>query len=316
MKTGNAIILMATVALLLLVSIVAAEDFIMPQELELEETINLDNSSDNVTHAENVKRHVSPRGVMQKVILIFWNPFGRAPIDNWGFKVYNNALWYHYPDTTWIQVAFINENKQITHIQVWDQNIANTIQNNYQTVDNVTIAMVEQPPEYNIKQQETIDNADSNESIDTEKINTTINLKDQKLTNDTNTTITGILLDENGTAISDAEITITVNGQSYNEITDTNGQFTYKYNTESNDLNIGTNSMQVTYSGNETYNGISKTITITLESIEEELNDTTETTEPDDYTGSSSNYDNEIEYSNTPEDSYYLEDSYYSEEYY
>ncbi len=291
MKTGNAIILVAALSLVVLVGLVAAEDFMMPQEVEVEETVTLNNTTSNNTHAEHVKRHVPAKGVMQKFVLVFWDPFGHVPVDQWGFKVYNGALWYQYPDNTWIQVAFINENKQVNHIQVWDQNIVNLIQNNYQTTDNVTVTMVEQPPVYDAKQPVTTGNTDINNTTDAEKINTTINLNDQKLANDTNTTINGKLLDENGTAISDAEVSITVNGQSYTQTTDSSGQFTYEYNTESSDLSIGSNTMQVSYSGNETYNGISKTITITLEAVEEEVNDTTEPTETTSYADSSSSYE-------------------------
>ncbi len=299
MKTGNAIILVVGMVLLVFVGLVAAEDLMLPQELEEKETVVANNSSDNVTHNAGVKRHVPPRGIMQKAVLIFWDPFGHAPIDNWGFKVYNGALWYHYPDGTWIQVAFINENKQVTHIQVWNQNIVNIIKKNYQTTDNLTVTLVEEPTEYNnIEQSETNDNTSLNESSDA-KINTTINLGDKTLSTDANSTITGTLLDENGTAISDAEVTITVNGQSYTEITDSSGQFSYQYNTESSGLNIGSNSMQVSYSGNEIYNSISKTITITLEDIEEEVNDTVEPTQSDNYNDSSSSYsDEQIDNSN------------------
>ena len=315
MKTGNAIILTAALVLIVLVGLVAAEDFMMPQEVEVKESINLTNSSNNTTHATNVKRHVAPRGVMQKVVLLVWDPFGHAPIDNWGFKVYNGALWYQYPDTTWIQVAFINENKQIYNIQVWDQNIANTIQKNYQTTDNVTITMVEQPPAYNIQQQGTTNNTDLNNTTDSEKINTTINLKDQNLKNNTNTTITGTLLDENGTAISNAEVTITVNGQSYTQTTDSNGQFTYEYNTETSTLNIGSNSMQVSYSGDETHNGITKTITITLESVEEKLNETVEPNDTANSASSSSSNNHEMDQSYSSADSYSSQEYYSTENY-
>jgi len=315
MKTGNAIILTVALVLIVLVGLVAAEDFMMPQEVEVKESINLTNSSNNTTHAANVKRHVAPRGVMQKVVLLVWDPFGHAPIDNWGFKVYNGALWYQYPDTTWIQVAFINENKQIYNIQVWDQNIANTIQKNYQTTDNVTITMVEQPPAYNIQQQGTTNNTDLNNTTDSEKINTTINLKDQNLKNNTNTTITGTLLDENGTAISNAEVTITVNGQSYTQTTDSNGQFTYEYNTETSTLNIGSNSMQVSYSGDETHNGITKTITITLESVEEKLNETVEPNDTGNSASSSSSNNHEMDQSYSSADSYSSQEYYATENY-
>lgn len=315
MKTGNAIIIAAALALVVLVGIVAAEDFMMPQEIEVKESVNLTNSTNNTTHAENVKRHVPPRGVMQKAVLIFWDPFGRAPVDQWGFKVYNGALWYQYPDTTWIQVAFINENKQVNHIQVWDPNIANIIQNNYQTTDNMTVNIVEQPPVLDINQSVTGDNTTSNNTTDAEKINTTINLKDKTLENDTNTTITGTLVDENGTAIADAEVTITVNGQSNTQKTDSNGQFTYEYNTETSDLNMGTNSMEVSYSGNETYNGITKSITITLEAAEEEVNETTEPTQTDSYADTSSSYNNEMDNSYPSDDSYSSEDYYAIDEY-
>ena len=292
MKTGNAIILVAAMVLIVFVGLVAAEDLMMPQELEEKEAVIADNSTDNGTHSVGVKRHVPPRGFMQNTVLIFWDPFGHAPIDNCGFKVYNGALWYHYPDNTWIQVAFINENKQVTHIQVWNQTIVNIIENNYETTDNVTVTIVEQPPEYNLEQSKNNNTTDINDS-DTEKINTTINLDDQTLSNDENTTITGTLVDENGTAISDAEVTITVNGQSYTQTTDSNGQFSYEYNTQSDELSVGSNSMQISYSGNETYNGKSKTITITLENIEEEVNDTTEPTETENYEHDSSSYSNE-----------------------
>lgn len=309
MKTGNAIILVAALVLVVLVGIVAAEDFMMPQETEIEETISINNSTDNATPPEHVKKHVPPKGVMQKVILIFWDPFGHAPIDPNGLKIYNGAIWYQYPGNTWIQVAFINQNKQVNHIQTWDQNIVNVIKNNYPTTENVTITMVEQPPANNTNQATITDNTNTTNTTSPEKINTTINLNDQKLTNDTNTTIKGKIVDENGTAISNAEVTITVNGQSSTQTTDSNGQFTYEYNTETSDLNIGSNSMQVSYSGNQTYNGNTKTITITLKAIEEETNDTTETTESDSYTDSSSN-NNKKSHNSTdtyPSDDYYAE---------
>lgn len=316
MKTGNAIILMTGIVLLVFVGLVAAEDFMMPQELEEKQTVIANNSSDNAPQSVNVKRHVPPRGFMQNIVVVFWDPFGNAPVDNLGFKNYNNALWYQYHDHTWIQVANINNVNQITNIQVWDQNILNDIKNNYQTADNVTISILEEPPAYEIKQSETSDNTNTNNTTptDTEKINTTIDLDDKTLKNDTNTTITGTLLDENGTAIADAEVTITVNGQSYTETTDSNGKFSYEYNTESTDLDIGTNSMQVSYSGNETYNGISKTITITLEAVEEDLTDTVEPTETETYDDSSSSYSNEkidnSEYSYSSDDEYYPVEDY------
>ena len=71
-QTGNAIIIAAALALVVLVGIVAAEDFMMPQEIEVKESVNLTNSTNNTTHAENVKRHVPPRGVMQKAVLSFF----------------------------------------------------------------------------------------------------------------------------------------------------------------------------------------------------------------------------------------------------
>ena len=314
MKTGNAIILTAALVLVVFVGIVVAEDFMMPQELEEKETVISLNGSDNATDAVNVKRHVPPRGVIQNFVLIFWDPFGHAPVDNFGLKEYNGALWYQYPDTTWIQVAFINENKQVTHIQTWNENIVNVIQDNYQTVDNMTVAIVEEPPQYDIGQSGGMENTNLN-ATDAEKINTTIDLKDQTLANDTNSTITGTLLDENGTAISDAEVTITVSGQSYTQNTDSNGQFTYEYNTESTDLTIGSNSMEVTYSGNETYNGVSKSITITLEAVDEEVDDTVEPTEADSYSDSYSSYDDSMD-SYSSGDSYSSEDSYSSDDYY
>jgi hypothetical protein len=318
MKTGNAIILMTAVILLVFVGIVAAEDFMMPQELQEKQTVIANNSTDNGTHSEDVKRHVPPRGVMQKAILLIWDPFGHAPIDNAGFKIYNGALWYQYPDGSWIQVAFLNNNKQVTHIQVWNQNIVKDITNNYQTTENVTITMVEEPPTYELGQSKTNDNTTSNNNANNpnnnaEKINTTINLGNQKLTNDTNSTITGTLVDQNGTAISNAEVTITVNGQSHTEITDSNGKFSYEYNTQSSDLTIGSNSMQVSYSGNETYNGASKSITITLEGVEEEVtNDTNNTTKTEKQTSSSSSSSSSS--SNQKIDN--SRDTYSSEEYY
>jgi hypothetical protein len=233
-------------------------------------------------------------------LLVVWDPFGHAPIEG-GFKVYNGALWYPYPDGTWIQVAFINDNKQVTHIQVWNQNIVNEIKNNYQTADNVTVTLVEEPTTYDIKQSDNINGNNSNNVTDSndstasnnaagaEKINTSINLNDRKLSNDTNTTITGTLVDENGTAIANAEVTITVNGQSYTQMTDSNGQFSYEYNTESSDLSIGSNSMQVSYSGDETYNGASKTVTLTLEAVEA-VDDTVESSGTQHYTHSSSSH--------------------------
>ena len=143
MKTGNAIILVSALVLIVLVGIVAAEDFMMPQELQEKQTVIANNSSDNGTNVEDVKRHVPPRGVMQKAIILIWDPFGDAPIDNGGFKLYNGALWYQYPDGSWIQVAFLNGNNQVRHIQVWNQNIVNNIKNNYQTTENVTVTIVE-----------------------------------------------------------------------------------------------------------------------------------------------------------------------------
>ncbi len=299
MRTGNALILVTAMVLIVFIGIVVAEDFMMPQELEEKQTVS-NNSSNGTNHSVDVKRHVPPRGVMQKVLLVVWDPFGHAPIEG-GFKVYNGALWYPYPDGTWIQVAFINNNKQVTHIQVWNQNIVNEIKNNYQTADNVTVTLVEEPTTYDIKQSDNINGNNSNNITDSndstasnnaagaEKINTSINLNDRKLSNDTNTTITGTLVDENGTAIANAEVTITVNGQSYTQMTDSNGQFSYEYNTESSDLSIGSNSMQVSYSGDETYNGASKTVTLTLEAVEA-VDDTVESSGTQHYTHSSSSH--------------------------
>ena len=65
-------------------------------------------------------------------------------------------------------------------------------------------------------------------------------------------------------------------------------KFSYEYNTESSDLSIGSNSMQVSYSGNDTYNGISKTITITLKAVEEAVNETVDNKETETSSGSSS----------------------------
>ncbi|MBQ6220670.1 MAG: carboxypeptidase regulatory-like domain-containing protein [Methanosphaera sp.] len=277
MRTGNAVIIVVAMVLLVFVGIVVAEDVMMPQELEEKPTVS--NSSNNTNDSVDVKRHIPPRGVMQKAILVFWDPFGNAPIEN-GFKVYNGALWYPYIDGSWIQVAFINNNNQVTQIQVWNETIVNNIKDNYQTADNVTVTMVEEPTSYNLEQAETTDStASSNDTIsnDTDtnngnepgKINTAINLNSQKLSQDTSATVTGTLVDENGAGIADAEVTITVNGQSYTQTTDSSGQFSYEYNANSGDLSVGSNTMKVSYSGNETYSSASKTITITLEGTEE-----------------------------------------------
>lgn len=301
MRTGNAVILVAAMVLIVFVGIVVAEDFMIPQELEENQTVS-NNSSNNTNHSVGVKRHIPPRGAMQKVLLVVWDPFGHAPVEG-GFKFYNGALWYPYPDGTWIQVAFINNDKQVTHIQVWDEKIVNDIKNNYQTADNVTVTMVEEPKSYNLDQLGTVNDGNSDNGtasgnssggVDSDKINTAINLNDQMLSNDTNSSVTGTLVDENGNAIADAEVTITVNGQSYTETTDSNGQFSYEYNTESADLSIGSNSMQVSYSGNDTYNSASKTVTITIEGVEDagDVNDTAEpsSTGSEDYSHSSSGH--------------------------
>ncbi|MEE3325453.1 MAG: hypothetical protein VZR33_08980, partial [Methanosphaera sp.] len=58
------------------------------------------------------------------------------------------------------------------------------------------------------------------------------------------------------------------------------------------------------------YNGITKSITITLEAAEEEVNETTEPTQTDSYPDTSSSYNNELD------NSYSSADSYSSEEYY
>ena len=300
MKTGNAIILMTVVVLVVFVGLVAAEDFMMPQEIEENQTVIANNSTDNANSTVDVKRHIPPRGVMQKMILFVWDPFGHAPVDSAGFKIFNNALWYRCPDGTWIQVALIGPNHQITNIFAWDQKIVQNIKNIYQTTNNVTINIIEEPSAYNPNQPETNSDTNINNSSNPEKINTTIKLDDQTLKNDTNTTITGTLVDQNGTAISNAEVTITVNGKKYTQTTDTNGKFSYEYNTESSDLSIGSNSMQVSYSGNDTYNGISKTITITLKAVEEAVNETVDNKETETSSGSSSSNTNE-HIDNSPE---------------
>ncbi|WP_323736398.1 Ig-like domain repeat protein [Methanosphaera sp. ISO3-F5] len=86
----------------------------------------------------------------------------------------------------------------------------------------------------------------------------TINTKNVKY--EETITITGKLADENNKAISNTDITLTLNNNKHNIKTNNNGEYTYTTTATT----IGTNNVTVTYNGNSNYNPTSTTTTITI----------------------------------------------------
>jgi len=64
-----------------------------------------------------------------------------------------------------------------------------------------------------------------------------------------NVTVAGTVTDDDGTAISAAQVKITINGSSKTLRTDDNGVFTYTYPMNK----VGTNNITVIYKGSNTY---------------------------------------------------------------
>ena len=95
----------------------------------------------------------------------------------------------------------------------------------------------------------------------------TVNKQDTKITINTKNvkygetvTITGKLADENKQAISNTDITLTLNNNKHNIKTNNNGEYTYTTTATT----IGTNNVTVTYNGNSNYNPTSTTTTINV----------------------------------------------------
>ncbi|WP_323736890.1 Ig-like domain-containing protein [Methanosphaera sp. ISO3-F5] len=95
----------------------------------------------------------------------------------------------------------------------------------------------------------------------------TVNKLDTKITITANTakygetiTITGKLTDENNKAITNTDITLTLNNNKHNIKTNNNGEYTYTIIADT----IGTNNITVTYNGNNNYNPTSTTTTLNV----------------------------------------------------
>lgn len=278
MRTSSAVILMGGLILLVLIGVVVAEDFIMPQDFEEEVSVlSTNNSTNNTTTATvSVKKHVPPRGIMQRAVIIFWNPWANAPTYN-GFVIYNNHIYNRLTNNMWTSVASVDQNNQIVNITAPDQSIVDKLNESFNITDNATITITETPStsitnednSANTNDNSTNANETNNTQPNTEKISTSINLNNQTLENGTPSTITGTLVDENGTGIADAEVSITINGETTTQTTDSNGQFSYQYTGDSN-LDVGEYSMDVSYQGNDTYQESSKSITVTIEASDDE----------------------------------------------
>ena len=307
MRTSSAVILMGGLILLVLIGVVVAEDFIMPQDFEEEVSVLSTNNSTNntTTGTVSVKKHVPPRGIMQKFIVIFWNPWANAPTYN-GFVIYNNHIYNRLTNNMWTSVASVDKNNQIVNITAPNQSIVDKLNESFNITDNATITITETPSTsitnegniVNTNENGTNANDTNTTQTNTEKISTSINLNDQTLENGTPSTITGTLVDENGTGIADAEVSITINGETTTQITDSNGRFSYQYTSDSN-LDIGEYSMDVSYQGNDTYQESSKSIKVTIEASADENTEDNTTVDEDSYANEkhSSNYnDNDNSY--------------------
>lgn len=306
MRTSSAVILMGGLILLVLIGVVVAEDFIMPQDFDEEVSVLSTNNSTNNTTAGtvSVKKHVPPRGIMQKFVVIFWNPWATAPTYN-GFVVYKNYIYNRLSNNMWTSVASVDKNNQIVNITASDKSIVDKLNETFNITPNATITMTETPSasitnegnSTNTNENSTNTNETSTTQNNTEKIGTSINLNDQTLENGTSSTITGTLVDENGTGIADAEVTITINGETTTQTTDSNGQFSYQYTSDSN-LDVGEYSMDVSYQGNDTYQESSKSITVTIKASADENPE--ENTTADEYSSASekqsSNYNTDNSY--------------------
>lgn len=271
MRTSSAVILMGGLILLVLIGVVVAEDFIMPQDFDEEVSVLSTNNSTNNTTAGtvNVKKHVPPRGIMQRFVVIFWNPWATAPTYN-GFVVYKNYVYNRLTNNMWTSVASVDENNQIVNITASDQSIIDKLNESFNITPNATITMTQQPSASITNEENSTNTTETNTTeSNSEKISTSINLNDQTLENGTPSTITGTLVDENGTGIADAEVTITINGETTTQTTNSNGQFSYQYTSNSN-LDVGEYSMDVSYQGDDTYQESSKSITVTIEASDDE----------------------------------------------
>ena len=97
----------------------------------------------------------------------------------------------------------------------------------------------------------TYDKLNTTTSVKTVKLNTTIPIdKINDVTIGDNVTIHGSLEDQNGVDITNANITVTINGKKYNTTTNKAGEYTLVYTTTTS----GKNNITVEYDGNIIYN--------------------------------------------------------------
>lgn len=106
---------------LLITGCAVAEDIIYPddgyQNITVNKTINLTNNTTNITNnTTTIVEHTQPRGWIHKIQKRLHDPFDDAPVDEYGVKTYRGELWIKNPDKTWVRVAKINKNGELSEV--------------------------------------------------------------------------------------------------------------------------------------------------------------------------------------------------------